>query len=59
MHWIAWLAVGLAFEAYGALSNDITLSEGVWIAWQYDWAKPLILGAWALLSGHLFLGWWD
>jgi hypothetical protein len=58
-NWIAWMAVGLTLEIIGATTKAPTLSEGIQIAWTVDWAKPLIAGAWLLLTGHLFFGWWD
>jgi len=59
MHWLAWLGIGIAFEVLGAATSFPTLSEGFRAAWQIDLLKPVLAIGWAILTGHLFLGWFD
>ena len=56
--WVAFVAVGIALEINGMLTSDPTLSETIQAAWRVDWAKPVLAVAWAILTGHFFLGWW-
>ena len=57
--WLIWLSIGLSLEVIGATTTFPTLSEGFRLAWQIDWLKPVLLAGWTLLTGHLFLGWFD